>query len=80
MVAHETATIVADRSRAERSRVHFMRNLYHPDVLRLPSPFTRSITMRAGVEEMVEAVPVVEREAMVWGWWLWRRWQGWLCQ
>jgi hypothetical protein len=41
-----------------------MRNLYHPDVLRLPSPVTRSITMRAGVEEMVEAVPVVEREAM----------------
>ena len=32
--------------------------------LALPSPFPRSITRRAGVAEMVEAVPVVEREAL----------------
>jgi hypothetical protein len=44
----------------ERSRS----GLYRPDVLRFPSPVTRSITTRVGVEEMVEAVPVVEREAL----------------
>jgi hypothetical protein len=44
----------------ERSRS----GLYDPDALRRPSPVTRSITRRAGVAEMVEAVPVVEQEAL----------------
>ena len=37
----------------------------HPNTtLRRPSPVTRSITTRVGVADMVEAVPVVEREAL----------------
>ena len=34
---------------------------YRPDVLKLHSPFTRAIRIRAGVEEMAEEGPVLER-------------------
>ena len=49
---------------AQLPEVAELRPTTAPDVLRRPFPVTYSITRRAGVAEMVEAVPVVEREAL----------------